>query len=28
VKGEPDDISMNWSKVRLEVEEDQLNWGT
>jgi len=27
VKGEPDDISMKWSKVRLEVEEDQLNWG-
>ena len=27
VKGEPDDISMEWSRVRLEVEEDELSWG-
>jgi hypothetical protein len=27
VEGEPDDIRTNWSKVRLEVEEDQLDWG-
>ena len=27
VNGEPDDISMDWSKVRLEVEEDKLDWG-
>jgi hypothetical protein len=27
VKGEPDDIRMDWSRVRLEVEEDTLDWG-
>jgi NAD(P)-dependent dehydrogenase (short-subunit alcohol dehydrogenase family) len=27
VNGEPDDISLDWSRVRLEVEEDQLDWG-
>jgi hypothetical protein len=27
VKGEPDDISLDWTKVRLEVEEDELGWG-
>ena len=27
VSGEPDDISLAWSRVRLEVEEDELNWG-
>ena len=27
VQGEPDDIRTNWSKVRLEVEEDELDWG-
>ena len=27
VEGEPDAIERRWSKVRLEVEEDQLDWG-
>ena len=26
VSGPPEDISMNWSRVRLEVEEDSLDW--
>jgi len=27
VSGEPDDIKLAWSKVRLEIEEDALAWG-
>ena len=27
VSGEPDDLNLAWSRVRLEVEEDALDWG-
>mgnify|MGYP001819215474 FL=1 len=27
VSGEPEDISLAWSRIRLEVEEDALDWG-
>jgi hypothetical protein len=27
VSGEPDDLDLAWTRIRLEVEEDELDWG-